>query len=148
VNVTALTTVNKADKQNDPALAQTITVTVTNNNPSPTTGSTEPIVLYWKTTQGTTIVNGYPFATGGITDSFDYVTVNGTVVTGVNPITIPAGTASTTLTVGIWGDNQKVDKYFYVDILHPGDSFGTTAAKRMTNAKLGTARGFVIINKQ
>ena len=150
VNVTALTTVNKADKQNDPALAQTITVTVTNNNPSPTTGSTEPIVLYWKTTQGTTsVVNAgktYPFATGGITDSFDYVTVNGTVVTGVNPITIPAGTASTTLTVGIWGDNQKVDKYFYVDILHPGDSFGTTAAKRMTNAKLGTSRGFVIID--
>lgn len=153
VNIAAVTTVTEADKSNDPALAQTITVSVVNNNgstPNTTSGSTEAIVLYWQTTQGSGSVTynakSYPIAA----INTDFTAVSGSVVTGVNPITIPANTATITLTVYIIGDNNNTDssrdEYFYADILYPGDSFSTPTSKRMTNAKLGTSRGFVIID--
>lgn len=148
VDVTAVTTVGEADKSNDPALAQTITLTVTNNNgatPNSTSGSTEPIVFYWKTTGGSgTITHNSKTYWAALTGT-DYVTV-----VGDTAITIPANTATITLTVHIIGDNNNTDsshdEFFYIDILYPGDAYGTTAAKRLTNAKLGTARGLVLID--
>ncbi len=151
VNITATTTVIEAEKSSSDPLPQTITVTVTNNNgasANTTSGSVEAITLYWKTTQGSALISPYGIAVSGT----DFRAVTGTVATGINPITIPANTASFTLTVYTLGDNNSADnnknEYFYIDILYPGDSFGTTTTKRLTNAALGTSRGFVIIDDQ